>query len=115
MGTLRFPTAVENSPRNGIHSCTNVVAQRTTTTRCAAQQHEPCVLLLTFGPARAAVRGGRSGPAGGIGMDADSFSSGQEPRRKARPTLTDRPALSAGDATGVPFSLVTFSWASKRK
>jgi len=42
-------------------------------------------------------------PRKGAGQDARHFSSGQEPRRKARPTLTDRPASSAGDATGCPF------------
>jgi len=57
---------------------------------------------LPFGPPCAAVRGGRSGPAGGIGKDADSFSPGQEPRRKARPPLTNWPAKPASAKWGCP-------------
>jgi len=58
----------------------------------------------------------------GIGKEADSFSPGQEPRRKARPPLTDwlgkaqtapsGGAVSLGIAT---ISVVTFLWASKEK
>jgi len=58
---------------------------------------------LTFGPPCAAVRGGRIGPAGGIGRDADSFSPGQEPRRKARPPLTNWPAEPASAKWGCSF------------
>jgi hypothetical protein len=62
-----------------------------------------------------AVRGGREGPAGVSAMDGRHFSSGQEPGRKARPPLTDWLGKAQSAPRGVPFSLVTFSWASKRK
>ena len=67
-----------------------------------------------WGPC-AAVRWGRKARRG-IDRDVDSFSSGQESCRKARPHLTDLPGMDARQApNGVAFSLVTFSWPRKRK
>ena len=55
--------------------------------KCAQSAHGvPC----------AAVRTGRKGPAGGIGMNANAFSPGQEPCRKARPVLTNPKGAAPG-------------------
>lgn len=121
-GTLRFQTAVENSTPHGIAFlfCLDFVhleQKQRDPPRCDVQQSctSHLLSLLTFGPPRAAVRGGRSGPEGVPGTTPGTFRQGRMPCRKARPTLTDRPALSAGDAMGVPFLWVTFLWASKEK
>ena len=89
--------------------------------RCAAPLHEPCALAFAL---RAPLRGGEGWtirPRRGIGKEADSFSPGQEPRRKARPPLTNWPASPASAKWGCLFfgiatiSVVTFLWASKEK
>ena len=71
----------------------------------AARAVGSALWLLPFGPPCAAVRGGRSGPAEGIGKEADSFSSGQEPRRKARPPLTNWLGEAQTAPSGVLFLL----------
>ena len=49
-------------------------------------------------------------------MDADSFSSGQESCRKARPHLTDFPGMDARKApSGVSFSLGYFSFGQAKE
>jgi hypothetical protein len=59
---------------------------------------------------------GSTGPAGGIDLDVDSFSSGQESCRKARPHLTDLPGRDARQAPrGVAFSFGYFSLGHSRE
>ena len=70
-------------------------------------------VLLTVNPC-AAVRGGRSGPQGDR-QDADPFSSGQEPCRKARPALTDLPGLGPASAKRGALSFGYFSLSKQRK
>src|SRR5579859_970626 len=56
--------------------------------------------LLTFGPPRAAVRGGRAGPAGGIGRTPIPFRRGrspvEKPGRHSRTGRLHRPATRRG-------------------
>jgi hypothetical protein len=52
----------------------------------------------------------------GIDRDVDPFSSGQEPRRKARPTLTNLPGDPPGKRqAGVASLFGHFSLATQRK
>ena len=68
----------------------------------------------TRGPC-AAVRRGRQARRG-VDRDVDSFSSGQESCRKARPRLTDLPGRDARQApSGVAFSLGYFSLGQARE
>jgi len=81
-------------PRHSVAQCD---VQQSCTSR------RPCALALDL---RAPLRGGEGWtkrPAGGIGTDADSFSPGQEPPRKARPPLTDWPASPASAKRGCSF------------
>ncbi|MDR3445322.1 MULTISPECIES: hypothetical protein [unclassified Dyella] len=48
-------------------------------------------------------------------MDADSFSPGQEALSKSAAAPHELAGFTGQRQVGVPFSLVTFSWASKRK
>jgi len=52
-----------------------------------------------------------------MGMDAHAFSSAQDVLSKspADPSRTWRAGRPPSAPSGVPFSLVTFSWARKRK
>ena len=52
---------------------------------------------------------GTTGRAAGVAKDGNAFSRGQEPARKARPRLTDLPAMDGWQApSGVSFSLGYF-------
>ena len=62
----------------------------------------------------AAVRRGRQARRG-IGMDADSFSPGQESCRKARRRLTDLAGVAHQAPSGVASLLVTFLWPRREK
>ncbi|MDR3447101.1 MULTISPECIES: hypothetical protein [unclassified Dyella] len=48
-------------------------------------------------------------------MDADPFSPGQEALSKSPAAPHELAGFTGQRQVGVPFSLVTFSWASKRK
>ncbi|PMQ05587.1 hypothetical protein DyAD56_09660 [Dyella sp. AD56] len=81
--------------------------------RCAAKLREPSAFAFDPRAPCAAVRGGREGPQGDR-QDADPFSPGQEPRRKARPPLTNWPASPASAKWGCPFfGLLFFGQAKK--
>ncbi len=89
--TLRFPTGGENSPPNGVAFlfCLDFVhleQEQRDLPRCDVQRSctsRPLLLLIFRAPYEAAG-GWREGPAGVAGTEASHFSSGQEPRRKAR-------------------------------
>ena len=72
--------------------------------------------LLCRGPS-AAVSRGRSGRTAGVAREGNAFSTGQEPGRKARPRLTDFPAMDGRKAPprGGLLFWPLFSWPRKRK
>ena len=83
-----------------------------TALRCAAQRREPDALDRRA-PC-AAVRGGRSGPQGDRHGCRSLFDRTRMSCRKARPLLTDWPALPASAKRGCPFfGLLLFGQAKK--